>query len=95
MLFQSSVNKVTAVILGVLDAACQAVEWLSQPLGLDSLALRRSTRRIEKQLDNALPSARISTGKQRLVLTFETAPIGYRGRFAFQSLQVCPILGQH
>jgi hypothetical protein len=26
----------------VLDAACQAVEWLSQPLGFKSLALRSS-----------------------------------------------------
>jgi len=25
----------------VLDTACQAVEWLRQPLGFESLALRR------------------------------------------------------
>jgi len=68
----------------VLDAACQAVEWLSQPLGFDSLILRRSTRPVLNVLDNESSGVKISIGKQRSVSTSRTAPIGYRGCFALR-----------
>jgi hypothetical protein len=48
----------------VLDAVCETVEWLSQPLGFDSLALRsHSTKRIV--LDNAAERVMLKVFRRR------------------------------
>ena len=53
----------------VLDAVRQTLEWLTQPLGFKSLALRvHSTTAIP--LDNPIPAAMIDIDGQRPVPSF-------------------------
>src|ERR1700683_4074310 len=65
----------------VLDAACQAVEWLSPPLGVNSLILRRSTRLVLNVLDKGSSGVIIVSGKQRSVSTLLNSPDWLSGLF--------------
>src|SRR5229473_149397 len=62
----------------VLDAARQAVEWLSQPLGFDSLALR-SHSTFTLLLDTASTAFMIESGGRRSAPILRKAPDDYRG----------------
>ena len=62
----------------VLDAARQAVEWLSQPLGFESLALRGHSTSI-LLLDTGGTTLIIKSGGRRSVPILRKAPDDYRG----------------
>ena len=59
----------------VLDAACHAVEWLSQPLRFDSVVLRTSTRPIDS--DVTIEIDRRRTNWQRYEPRMTTGAFGF------------------
>jgi hypothetical protein len=57
----------------VLDAACEAVEWLSQPLGFESLALRSHSTNVN-MLDNAAGRVMLKVLRRRHPVSSFTKP---------------------